>query len=66
MKHTILLVDNADVDNSRIMIVDESQKALIEEILDFFDIYDGWKYTFFNDARPVKDFSTLNTSEDKV
>lgn len=66
MKYTILLVDNADVDNSRIMIVDENQKALIEEILDFFDIYDGWEYTFFNDTRPVKDFSTPDTSENKV
>ena len=66
MKYTILLIDNADVDNSRIMTVDESQKDLIEEILDFFDMYDGWEYTFFNNTHPIKDFSMPNTSKDKV
>lgn len=66
MKYTIFLYDYANDDNNRILIIDESQRALVTEIFDFFDGQQDWGYSIFLDTNRVKDFSAPDTSEDKV
>jgi hypothetical protein len=66
MKYTIFLYDYADDDNNVALIIDESQKPLVEEILDFFDDQRDWGYSIFPNTNKVKDFSAPDTSKDKV
>lgn len=66
MKYTIFLYDYVSVDNNAALIIDESQKPLVEEILDFFDGQQNWGYSIFSNTNGVKDFSTPDTSVDKV
>lgn len=66
MKYTIFLYDYDNDDNNRILIIDESQKPLVEEIFDFFDGSQDWGYSIFPNTNKVKDFSAPDTSEDKV
>jgi hypothetical protein len=65
MKYTIFLYDYVDDDNNVVFIIDESQKPLVEEILDFFDGQD-WGYSIFPNTNKIKDFSAPDTSKDKV
>ena len=66
MKYTIFLYDYANDDNNVALIIDESQKPLVEEILDFFDGQKDWGYSIFTNTNKVKDFSAPDTSEDKL
>lgn len=66
MKYTIFLYDYANDDNNVALIIDESQRRLVTEIFDFFDGQQDWGYSIFPDTNRVKDFSTPDTSEDKV
>lgn len=66
MKYTIFLYDYDNDDNNRILIIDESQKSLVEEIFDFFDGQQNWGYSIFPDTNRVKDFSAPDTSENKA
>ena len=63
MKYTIFLYDYDNDDNNRILIIDESQKPLVEEIFDFFDGPQDWGYSIFPNTNKVKDFSAPDTSE---
>lgn len=65
MKYTIFLYDYDNDDNNRVLIIDESQKPLVEEIFDFFDSQD-WGYSIFPNTNKVKDFSAPDTSENKA
>ena len=66
MKYTIFLYDYANDDNNVALIIDESQRRLVEEIFDFFDGQQDWGYSIFSNTNKVKDFSTPDTSENKV
>lgn len=66
MKYTLFLYDYANDDNNVTLIIDESQKRLVTEILDFFDGQQDWGYRIFPNTNRVKDFSAPDTSENKV
>jgi len=66
MKYTIFLYDYANDDNNVALIIDESQKSLVEEIFDFFDGQQDWGYSIFPNTNRVKDFSAPDTSENKA
>lgn len=63
MKYTIFLYDYANDDDNVVLIIDESQKPLVEEIFDFFDGPQDWGYRIFPNTNKVKDFSAPDTSE---
>lgn len=68
MKYTVFLYDYANDDNDVALIIDESQKPLVEEIFDFFDgqHQQDWGYSILPDTNRVKDFSAPDISENKV
>ena len=66
MKYTVFLYNYCNDDNDVALIIDESQKSLVEEIFDFFDGQQDWGYTILPNTNRVKDFSAPDISENKV
>lgn len=57
MKHTVLLIDCINPEDSSILIVDDKQKELLKEVFDFFGNYDNWVYTFIEGTDAIQDFT---------
>ena len=66
MKHTVLLIDCIDPENSSVMMVDDKQKELLKGVFGFFEKYDDWSYSFFEGTEAVQDFTKEDTSVDEV